>query len=62
MAETTKYGRAAAEKYRGLARLTNEPMRTAYLVMADWWDDRALKRRIGSKVRTRAHADMAGVR
>lgn len=53
---------ATAEKYRAQAKRTTGTIRSANLVMAQWWDDRALQLRVADKVRRLLDADLPSVR
>ena len=41
MTETAASARETAEKYRKLAEVSSGTTRAAYLVMAEWWEQRA---------------------
>ena len=61
MTDTASDAHATAEKYREQAKRTTGTIRSANLVMAEWWDDRALRLRVADKVRRLLDSDLASV-
>jgi len=51
MTDAANDAHAAALKYREQAKRTTGAIRSANLVMAEWWEDRALRLMVTDKVR-----------
>jgi len=62
MPDTANDAHATAERYREQAKRTTGTIRSANLVMAQWWDDRALKLRVADKVRRLLDSGLASAR
>lgn len=50
MPDTAATAREMAEKYRALAEMTDATRRAAYLVMAEWWEQRARELEAAGKI------------
>ena len=61
MTDAANHAHATAERYREQARRTTGAIRSANLVMAEWWDDRALKLGVADRVSRLLDADLASV-
>jgi len=59
MSLTATDAHATAERYREQAKRTTGTIRSANLLMAAWWDDRALNLRVADKVRRFLDSDLA---
>jgi len=57
MSDLAKHARATAEGYRMLAEISSPANRTAYLTMAEWWENRAEQLELAQQMGSAANSN-----
>ena len=60
MPETAATARETAQKLRALAKASSATYGNAYLVMADWWDQQAVKLEVAEQAQAAPLSDSNG--